>query len=122
VLADAGGGPGSQVCETVGVVIDDDSGDLAIDLVTSCTIPPGTYWLAVQANLDYGADHDQWFWDSSESASGATARWRNPDAGFPTLCTDWETLPDCYGSGERSFLFEDDFESGTTSAWSGVVP
>jgi hypothetical protein len=125
-------GPGAQICATTGTVTNDDRGDLTVVLDPVCSIPPGTYWLVVQANLDYGPNCDQWYWDSSPDAVGSNALWRNPQAGFPTVCTDWATLPDCFGSGETSFLFalydvssvifEDGFESGGTTMWSIQVP
>jgi hypothetical protein len=130
ILSDQSG-PGQELCSITGVVVGDSSGDLTVDLVRGCPLTPGTYWLAAQADLAWSGG-GQWYWDSSSTEVGAHGMWRNIGADFPTFCTSFGTMPDCFGGSELSYLFSvsgsaalifaDGFESGNTGGWTAAVP
>lgn len=111
-------GSGSQVVSTVNVSLHADSGsglpgtpvygatltpssgattgDFVITLSSPPTLGPGTYWLSIQANLDFddGAGNTrQWFWRERTVASNNASAWQNPGNGDPThlgQCTTWK--------------------------------
>jgi subtilisin-like proprotein convertase family protein len=86
--ADAGGLPGAQVYEALGVVPVDTAGSFVINLPAPAVLPAGTYWISVQANMDFGVG-GQWGWDDRVVTSNSPAAWQNPGGGFGTPCTSW---------------------------------
>ena len=67
------------------------SGVFTITLPVSVSLPAGnTYWVSVQANMDYGAPTaGQWGWLNRTITSNSPAAWQNPGGGFATACTTW---------------------------------
>jgi Ca2+-binding RTX toxin-like protein len=66
--------------------------DFTINFAGGATIRTngsGTFWLAVQANLTYGAGQHQWFWANRTVQASFGAVWANPANGFGTGCTTW---------------------------------
>lgn len=94
----AGGGdpdlPGTAVCTYTGLTPTDSNGSFTIDLPTSCTLPSGTYWVAIQTNQDFGAS-GQHFWSNRSVQSGSEGVWRNPGDGFASGCITWTPLGIC---------------------------
>jgi hypothetical protein len=90
--ADAGGLPGAVVSSHAGVTTFlDNAGTLTVDLSSApVVLPAGTYWVSVQARMDF-TPGGQWFWYSRTAQSGAAAAWRNPGNGFNTGCINWGT-------------------------------
>lgn len=87
--ADAAGLPGTEVYSAVGLVPTDASGTFTIALTTPAVLPAGTYWLSVQARMDY-ASGGQWGWIEHTGSNGSPSAWRNPGGGFSIpACTDW---------------------------------
>ena len=75
-----------------------DNGSFVIPLDPPVTLPPGTYWLSVQAHQRYDPN-GQWFWRNRQSpALGHPAAWRNPANGF-SRCSGWNTRYYCGVSG-----------------------
>ena len=64
------------------------NGNFTLPLTPPAVLPPGTYWLSVQANQSL-VPNGQWFWRNRRSASGSPAYWQNPGGGFGTFCTTW---------------------------------
>jgi hypothetical protein len=62
-------------------------GDLVIP-ITPVTVGSGSYWVSVQAVMDY-ATGGQWGWSDRTSTSHNAAMWQNPDDGFGTGCFTW---------------------------------
>ena len=85
---DAAGLPGTQVYSATGLVPSDTAGTFTIALATPAVLPAGTWWVSVQARLDY-TPRGQWGWIEYTVQSGAASAWRNPGGGFGTPCTDW---------------------------------
>jgi subtilisin-like proprotein convertase family protein len=86
---DAGGLPGTQVYSALGLVPADAAGDLTVTLTTPAVLSSGTYWVSVQAVMNY-TPLGQWFWSTRSIQSNSPYVWRNPGGGFGvTACTVW---------------------------------
>jgi hypothetical protein len=91
----AGGLPGSQVSSQLGLVpASDAGGDLVLHLPSPPTLPPGTYWLSVQANMNRSSG-GQWGWSTRAVQSYSPFAWRNPGNGYGSGCTAWTTNGAC---------------------------
>jgi len=76
-------------------------GDFFITLSTPVSVPPGTYWLSVQVNMDYGAPTlGRWGWTDRSVQTGNAAKWRNPGGGYSGGCTNWGNRYSCTLSGD----------------------
>jgi len=84
--ANAAGLPGTEVYAALGVVPVDAAGSFTLTLPTPAILAPGTYWVSVQANLDFSAG-GQWGWTERTVQSNSPSAWRNPGGGFATPCT-----------------------------------
>jgi len=73
-------------------------GNFKIPLPESVTLRPGTYWVAVRANMEfrYGGE---WGWNTNNTARGDVAQWRNVGDGFDTGCTTWGEVTACLDDG-----------------------
>ncbi len=81
--------PGMEVYNAPCVPWDtDDNGSLTIPLSTPAVLSTGTYWLSVQARMDFYSG-GQWGWAERTVQSNSESAWRNPGGGFGTGCTDW---------------------------------
>lgn len=80
-------------------VVDDGNGDLTISLRSGTGLVPGTYWLSVQVNMDYGSGNE-WGWNTNDSVRGTAADWRNVDNGFDTGCIHYTLMSTCIAAGQ----------------------
>ncbi|MBI4916794.1 MAG: proprotein convertase P-domain-containing protein [Acidobacteria bacterium] len=85
---DAGGLPGTQVYSALGLVPVDAAGDLTVALTTPAVLSSGTYWVSVQAVMNY-TPLGQWFWSTRSIQSNSPYAWRNPGGAFVAACTAW---------------------------------
>ena len=77
-------------------------------------LPPGKYWLSVQANEDFSTA-GQWAWTDRTITSTLPAKWQNPGNGFGTGCITWKLRMICIGdtaAGDQVFRL-----SGTSSTY-----
>ena len=107
-LADGGGVPGAVACSYPGLLLgvdygDDGSGNLAIRLPSICSLPAGTYWVSVQADMD-STGGGQWLWSERSAQSGSPFAWENPPDGFGTGCVAWSPAGGC-GASAPDLLF-----------------
>ena len=88
--ADAGGLPGSIVCDFAANANFSSAGDgdLTID-VEGCTLPLGTWWFSQQVRMDYNP-FGQHYWATRISARNNPGVWKNPGNGFGYGCLDWQ--------------------------------
>lgn len=63
------------------------------------TLRRGTYWVSVQANLDF-ATGGEWGWNTNNTVQKKGAKWQNPGDGFGTGCTTYKNLLTCIPAGE----------------------
>ncbi len=133
LFSDAGGVPGATVWSDPRMTPEDlAGGSFLLDLPSPLRLDPGTYWLAVQANMDIAAG-GQWFWREQLLGQGSSFQWRNPGDGFATGCTEWQGGMACgvgenpalgfelFGTAEPAFSIADvDLIEGDAGATDGV--
>lgn len=81
------------------------TGDFKIKLEKTVTLKSGTYWVSVQANMDFAAG-GEWAWLTNSKVKNNGAKWQNPDDGFATGCTKYKDLLTCIpdvGGGDLAF-------------------
>lgn len=99
---DSKGLPGKLVAECDNQAgSDNGTGSFSINL-SNCTGKTkfkggNTYWVSVQANLNFSGG-GEWGWEDRSVQSGNPAAWRNPGGGFG-VCSSWGTLQSCLGYG-----------------------
>jgi hypothetical protein len=77
--------PGTNVYTATGLAYSGNP-NFVIPLTTSATLPPGTYWVSVQARMDF-TPFGEFGWTDRTVQSNAGAAWQNPNGGFGTPCT-----------------------------------
>lgn len=98
---DASGLPGAAVADFPAAVGTDTAGSFSIPVAAK--LKKGTYWVGVQANMDFAAG-GQWGWEIRSVQAGSLAAWQNPGDGFGTGCTTWGAMQTCLGYGP-DFMF-----------------
>lgn len=95
-------------CSYPALIPAETAGSYVLTLPTACVLPPGTYWVAIQSNQDFGGGNGQHFWSNRSVASNSGAVWRNPGNGFGTGCVNWDRMTTCgVGGGTNpDFLFQ----------------
>ena len=73
-------------------------GDVQIMLDSPVMLPAGTWWLSVQARLDYGPGTQQWFWHNRIVQWGQGAAWQNPGDLSQTHCVSFARRSVCQGT------------------------
>jgi hypothetical protein len=58
----------------------------------------GTWWVSVEARLDYGAGNHQWFWHNRAPQSNQGAAWQNPGGLVGMGCTSFSRRATCQGT------------------------
>jgi len=92
---DAGGFPGATVSSQlhmpyncVGACDQTAISVFTVFLGSNVNLAPGTYWVSVQAAMDFDAG-GQWGWTDRSVTSNNGAAWQNPGGGFATACNTW---------------------------------
>lgn len=91
-----------------------------VPLVTACSLPTGTYWVSVVANMDFAAGGG-FGWNTGPLSPGNSAMWQNPQGALLTGCTTWTIISTCkvgetglffqiLGQIGSDVIFQDDFE------------
>jgi hypothetical protein len=96
---DAGGTPGATVKACNGASYTDETGTGTPDIKCKAKLAKGTYWVSVQANLDFSAG-GEWGWNTNNTVRGNASQWQNPGNGFATGCTTYTTTTVCIPAGE----------------------
>lgn len=86
--------PSAVVADYPTATITTDAAGSFVISVPKTTLKTGTYWVGVQANLDFGVG-GQWFWTGRTLQAGTDAAWKNPGDGFGTGCTAYAKLATC---------------------------
>src|SRR5215467_258861 len=85
---DSGGLPGTQVYAAMNQPYTSSNNiDFVVNLTTAAVLSPGTYWVSVQARLDFSVG-GQWYWQDRTVQSNNGAAWENPGGGFG-ICQTW---------------------------------
>ena len=105
IFADNAGVPGAAECAYPLQTPADSAGVFTFTLPTTCYLVSGTYWIDVQARMDFAAG-GEWGWETRTVQSNAAALWRNPGDGFGTGCTTFSPMHTCItAAGGPDFLF-----------------
>jgi len=97
------------------VATTDTAGTLSLPISPPMSLTRGTYWISVQANMNFvGAPPSgQWFWELRSVQSGDGSAWQQPGDGAGTGCTTWDTLTNCNPALPPDLMFAID---GTSTA------
>lgn len=103
---DKGGKPGKVVADfPMAAITNDSSGSLTVSLPSSVTLKAGTYWVSVQAQMDFNVG-GQWYWETNLAPTGMNAMWQNPGGGFGTGCDKYADMNTCLGQPAGDMMFE----------------
>jgi hypothetical protein len=93
------GQPGAVVNDqTVVGTQSDGLGSFLIRLPAKVALKQGTYWISVQANMDY-VSSGKWSWMTRNTQKGGGAEFQNPGDAWETGCTTWGAFSTCFPSG-----------------------
>jgi hypothetical protein len=104
IYKNKGGKPGAVVADYPALTGTDNFGSFAIKLPKALKLKNGTYWVSVQANMDFGAG-GEWGWENQTTVEGKAAVWQNPGDGFGTGCTSYTTESVCIPDGQGDHMF-----------------
>ncbi len=105
---DQGGLPGDLVptCVFDNILpVDVADPSFLINLPSTCTLLPGTYWISVRANMFF-IPHGQWFWNERTIQTLNPFVWENPGNGFNTGCTSFRYAMDECGTDFPDLTFQ----------------
>ncbi|MGH6888133.1 MAG: hypothetical protein ACREHF_02880 [Rhizomicrobium sp.] len=101
---DKKGMPGKVVKAETNLKGKDTAGSFTIKLSKTVRLRPGTYWVGVVANKNFGGGGGEWGWELNSTIHGKPAMWENPNGGFG-VCPTWGTVGSCLGyTGD--FMFD----------------
>ncbi len=108
--ADAAGLPGAAVpggtYTAIPITSGAATGSFQIVLPTDLMLAPGTYWVSVQANMDF-TPGGEWGWNDRSVTSNSPAAWQNPGGGFATACTpSWGVKSACIAGAGPDNIFQ----------------
>ena len=104
IFDDNAGVPGDAACTYPLQTPTDSAGTFVFTLSPPCILSSGTYWIDVQARMDFAAG-GEWAWETRSVQSNAVALWRNPGDGFTTGCTTFSPMAACNGITAPDFMF-----------------
>ena len=116
--ADSGGLPGAQVYSATGQSFVIAGSTYSITLTVPAVLGAGTYWVSVQARMDF-TGNGQWGWTDRTVQSNQGAAWQNPGGGFG-VCPTWTRKPTCIptaGGPDQVFRL-----NGTTGGGGSPTP
>ena len=122
--ADRDGLPGATLYTYVGLTaFTENAGELTIDLSASpAVLPPGTYWMSVQADMDFNPN-GQWGWTERTVQSNNASAWENPGNGFGTGCVGWNSRVSCGVGTQPDLIFQLSGTSGVPACYlPGAIP
>jgi hypothetical protein len=93
----------------------DTSGSFAMTLgKKGVVLPAGTYWVSVQASIDFSGTNSEWAWSNQSTSEGKMAMWENPGNGFGTGCTKYTVENTCIadGQGDHEFVIKGTSKKG----------
>ena len=94
--------PGKLVSEVDGASFTDNFGSFAVQ-TGGVKLKAGTYWVSVQADMNFTGGAGEWGWEVNSVQTGNEAAWQNPGGGF-AVCPTWGPVTSCLGYGP-DFMF-----------------
>ena len=89
----SGGLPGTQVYSATAQSFVIGGSTYSITLTVPAVLTAGTYWVSVQARMDF-TGNGEWGWTDRTVQSNSPAAWQNPGGGFGT-CPSWTSKLIC---------------------------
>lgn len=104
--ADNAGLPGASVGSYPVTAYSEAAGLFTVELPSTLVLADGTYWISIQARMDFAAG-GQFAWQAAAAPQiGLEGVWQNPGGGFGS-CTSWCGLSVAYPTyTDRDFTFE----------------
>ena len=87
--------PGTQVYSATAQSYVNNAGVFQVTLTAPAVLPPGTYWVSVQAHMSFSTN-GQWGWANRTVQANSPAAWQNPGGGFG-VCQTWGVRGTCVG-------------------------
>jgi hypothetical protein len=88
IYQDSAGLPGTNVYTATNQTFTTaDNLNFVINLAVPAVLSEGTYWVSVQANMDFAVG-GQWGWTDRTVQNNSPAAWQNPGGGFG-ICLTW---------------------------------
>jgi hypothetical protein len=81
IYMDNGGLPGAQVYSILNQPVTVSGTTFTVNLSPAAVLTAGTYWIEIQANMDF-ATQGEWGWTDRTVQSNSPAAWQNPGGGF----------------------------------------
>jgi hypothetical protein len=104
IYQDAAGLPGTEVYSALNQTYSTaNDTDFVVTLASPATLAEGTYWVSVQAQMDFAVG-GQWYWQNRTTQSNSPAAWQNPGGGFG-VCPTWAPLTGCIGITDPDLVF-----------------
>ena len=86
--ANSGTLPGALVATRLAQAYVQGGSTFSITISPAVNLSPGTYWVSVQARMDF-TPFGQWGWTDRTVQSNSSAAWQNPGGGFG-VCPTWQ--------------------------------
>ncbi len=120
IYADNAGVPGDEVYNSgaIAPISKPDATNLDLLLPAPVALESGTYWLTVYANLAFGANQQQWFWQSQAAGIGEETHLKDPADLFGTGSVDWTPASVAFGNDPVDQVFQifGDLKEATATA------
>lgn len=105
--SDNAGLPGANIGSYPAVAYTEASGIATCVLPSTMVLGDGTYWISINARLDYATGGQFYWYTSALPQIGYEAVWQNPGDGFATGFTTWTGIGTVWPTyTERDFAFE----------------
>src|SRR3954471_24652903 len=102
--SDTAGLPGTMVAERLAQAYTLNGSDFTITVSPAVSLTPGTYWVSVQARMDFNVG-GQFGWTDRSVVSNSGAAWQNPGGGFGAGCITWDRKVNCIATADADQLF-----------------
>ena len=90
----SGGLPGTNVYTAMAQPYVNAAGVFQVSLTVPAVLTAGTYWVSVQARMDF-SPNGQWGWTDRTVQANSPAAWQNPGGGFGVGCLTWGVRGTC---------------------------
>ncbi len=87
IYSNSGTLPGALVYSTLNQPVAVVGTTFTVNLTPAAVLGSGTYWIEIQANMDF-ATQGEWGWTDRTVQSNSPAAWQNPGGGFG-VCPTW---------------------------------
>ena len=95
IYTDCAGLPGTQIFSTLNQPVSVVGTTFTVTLPVPAVLGEGTYWIEIQANMDF-ATQGEWGWTDRTVQSNNPAAWQNPGGGL-LVCPTWGVRTTCVG-------------------------